>query len=61
MKYWLQSFVENGFEVFIVVYLATLTIAYHFLNYWDRRKRLKDLEENLREYIEYAIDEVVDR
>ena len=34
MKYWLESLSENGFDVFIVVYLAMLLIIYHYLLRW---------------------------
>ena len=41
MKHWLQSLSENGFDVFIVVYLAILFITYHYLMRWFLN-RLKD-------------------
>ena len=31
MIHWLQSLSENGFDVFIVVYLAILHVIYHYL------------------------------
>ena len=34
MKFWLQSLSENGFDVFTLVYIAVLLIAYHYLLRW---------------------------
>tara|TARA_R100001129_G_scaffold122565_1_gene85372 strand:+ start:599 stop:832 length:234 start_codon:yes stop_codon:yes gene_type:complete len=34
MIHWLQSLSENGFDVFIVVYLAILHLIYHYLMRW---------------------------
>ena len=47
MKHWLQSLSENGFDVFIVVYLALLHLLYHYLMRWfiinELKKQLKKL------------------
>ncbi len=45
MKYWLQSLSQNGFDVFIVVYLAVLLLAYHYLMRWFLIKQFKKIEE----------------
>ena len=34
MIHWLQSLSQNGFDVFIVVYLAILHLIYHYLMRW---------------------------
>ena len=34
MKHWLESLSENGFDVFTVVYIASLFIIYHYLLRW---------------------------
>ena len=38
MIHWLQSLSENGFDVFIVVYLAILHLIYHYLMRWYIKK-----------------------
>ena len=45
MKFWLQSLSENGFDVFIVVYLAVLFIAYHYLMRWYINKKCEEMKE----------------
>ena len=47
MKHWLQSLSENGFDVFIVVYLAVLFIAYHYLLRWFLTAKFNRLEKKL--------------
>ena len=47
MKYWLQALSENGFDVFIVVYLAVLFLAYHYLLRWYIDLKLKNIEKRL--------------
>tara|TARA_R100001163_G_C4967388_1_gene128731 strand:- start:52 stop:249 length:198 start_codon:yes stop_codon:yes gene_type:complete len=34
MKYWYESLIENGFDVATLVYIAILTIIYHYLLRW---------------------------
>ena len=34
MKYWFESLIENGFDVATLVYIAILTIIYHYLLRW---------------------------
>ena len=61
MTFWLQSLQENGFDVFIVVYLALLFIGYHYLMRWFIDLRLKKLEDKLEiqnELLHHIIDEV---
>tara|TARA_R110002020_G_scaffold200662_2_gene403010 strand:- start:1771 stop:1962 length:192 start_codon:yes stop_codon:yes gene_type:complete len=61
MKYWLQSLSENGFDVFIVVYLAILFLAYHYLLRWYIELKLKKIEKRIEVLIElthHVIDEV---
>ena len=41
MKYWLQSLSQNGFDVFLVVYLALLFIGYHYLMRWFIKNEFK--------------------
>jgi hypothetical protein len=48
MKYWLQSLQENGFDVFIVVYLALLFIGYHYLMRWFINNKLDELYRKLK-------------
>jgi len=45
MIHWLQSLSENGFDVFIVVYLAILHLAYHYLMRWFIKTEIKKLKE----------------
>ena len=61
MKYWLQSLSENGFDVFIVVYLAVLFLAYHYLLRLYIDLKLKNIEKRVEVLIElthHVIDEV---
>ncbi len=43
MIHWLQSLSENGFDVFIVVYLAFLHLVYHYLMRWYIKSITKDI------------------
>ncbi len=43
MIHWLQSLSENGFDVFIVVYLAVLHLFYHYLMRWYIKSVTKDI------------------
>jgi hypothetical protein len=43
MIHWLQSLSENGFDVFIVVYLAILHVIYHYL----MRYYIKNITEDI--------------
>jgi|TARA_R100000479_G_scaffold144397_1_gene79848 hypothetical protein len=43
MIHWLQSLSENGFDVFIVVYLAVLHLVYHYLMRWYIKSVTKDI------------------
>ena len=45
MRYWLQSLSENGFDVFIVVYLAILFLVYHYLMRWYLNIKFEEIEE----------------
>lgn len=47
MRYWLQSLSENGFDVFMVVYLAVLLLAYHYLMRWYLDIKFTDLEKKI--------------
>ena len=49
MIYWIQSLAENGFDVFIVVYLAILFIAYHYLMRWYLDLKLNELIKKIKE------------
>ena len=44
MKFWLQSLSENGFDVFIVVYLAVLHLTYHYLMRWHIKTQTDKIE-----------------
>ena len=44
MIHWLQSLSENGFDVFIVVYLAVLHLAYHYLMRWYIKTQTDKIE-----------------
>ncbi len=62
MTYWLKSLAENGFDVFIVVYLAVLFIAYHYLMRWYQDIKFKKLEDKMdviNETLNEALDEVL--
>ena len=48
MKFWLQSLQENGFDVFIVVYLALLFIGYLYLMRWFIKNKLDELYRKLK-------------
>ena len=43
MIHWLQSLSENGFDVFIVVYLAVLHLIYHYLMRWYIKNITEDI------------------
>ena len=61
MIHLLQSLSENGFDVFIVVYLAVLLLAYQYLMRWYLNIRLDDISKNLDEthtLLHHIIDEV---
>ena len=49
MIHWLQSLSENGFDVFIVVYLAVLFLIYHYLMRWYLNVKFEKLEETIKE------------
>jgi hypothetical protein len=62
MIHWLQSLSENGFDVFMVVYLAVLFLAYHYLLRWYIDIRLKQIEEQmekLNQTMNEALDEIL--
>ena len=44
MIHWLQSLSENGFDVFIVVYLAILHLIYHYLKRWYIKKITEEID-----------------
>ena len=44
MIHWLQSLSENGFDVFIVVYLAILHLIYHYLMRWYIKKITEEID-----------------
>jgi len=44
MIHWLQSLSENGFDVFIVVYLAVLHLTYHYLMRWHIKTQTDKIE-----------------
>ena len=48
MTYWLQSLQQNGFDVFIVVYLALLFIGYHYLMRWFINNKFDELYRKLK-------------
>tara|TARA_R100000742_G_C4266552_1_gene84660 strand:- start:332 stop:484 length:153 start_codon:yes stop_codon:yes gene_type:complete len=48
MKFWLQSLQEGGFDVFIVVYLAVLFIAYHYLMRWYMNNKFDELKQLMK-------------
>jgi len=61
MKNWLESLSENGFDVFIVVYLAILLLAYHYLLRWYINIKFKEIEKGIsiiNETINDYLDEV---
>jgi len=61
MTYWLQSLAENGFDVFIVVYLAVLFLIYHYLMRWYidiKLKKIEQLTEVQLELTHHILDEV---
>ena len=60
-KNWLESLSENGFDVFIVVYLAVLLLAYHYLLRWYINIKFKEIEKGIsiiNETINDYLDEV---
>ena len=61
MIHWLQSLSENGFDVFIVVYLAVLLLVYHYLMRWYINLRLDYIAKQLDEtncLLNHVIDEI---
>jgi hypothetical protein len=46
MIHWLQSLSENGFDVFIVVYLAILHLIYHYLMRWYIKNITEEISDN---------------
>ena len=48
MIHWLQSLSENGFDVFIVVYLAILHLIYHYLMRWYIKKITEEIDNKLK-------------
>ena len=46
MIHWLQSLSENGFDVFIVVYLAVLHLIYHYLMRWYIKNITEEISDN---------------
>ena len=61
MIHWLQSLSENGFDVFIVVYLAVLLLVYHYLMRWYINLRLDYITKQLDEVnslLNHVIDEI---
>ncbi len=44
MIHWLQSLSQNGFDVFIVVYLAVLHLIYHYLMRWYIKNITKEID-----------------
>jgi len=62
MIHWLQSLSENGFDVFMVVYLAVLFLVYHYLLRWYIDIRLKRIEKQmdaLNGTMNEALDEIL--
>jgi len=47
MVYWLQSLSENGFDVFTLVYIATLVIINHYMLRWFINIKIEKLENKL--------------
>ena len=61
MRYWLESLADNGFDVFIVVYLAMLLLAYHYLLRWYINMKLKEIDNKIEiilELVHNILDEV---
>ena len=61
MRYWLESLADNGFDVFIVVYLAMLLLAYHYLLRWYINMKLKEVDNKIEiilELVHNILDEV---
>ena len=61
MIHWLQSLSENGFDVFIVVFLAVLLLVYHYLMRWYINLRLDYIAKQLDEtnsLLNHVIDEI---
>ena len=61
MIHWLQSLSEDGFDVFIVVYLAVLLLVYHYLMRWYINLRLDYIAKQLDEtnsLLNHVIDEI---
>jgi len=48
MIHWLQSLSQNGFDVFIVVYLAVLHLIYHYLMRWYIKKITEEIDNKLK-------------
>ena len=47
MIYWLQSLSENGFDVFTLVYIATLVMINHYMLRWFINIKIEKLESKL--------------
>ena len=61
MIHWLQSLSENGFDVFMVVYLAVLFLVYHYLLRWYINMKLKEVDNKIEiilELVHNILDEV---
>ena len=64
MKFWLQSLSENGFDVFTLVYIAVLLIAYHYLLRWYLNIKFDKVLEQvgiINETLNDVLDELEDR
>ena len=49
MKYWFESLIENGFDVATLVYIAILTIIYHYLMRWYVSIKFEKINKQLKE------------
>ncbi len=49
MKYWFESLIENGFDVATLVYIAILTIIYHYLMRWYVSIKFQKINKQLKE------------
>ena len=64
MKFWLQSLSENGFDVFTLVYIAVLLIAYHYLLRWYLNIKFDKVLQQvgiINETLNDVLDELEDR
>jgi len=64
MKFWLQSLSENGFDVFTLVYIAVLLIAYHYLLRWYLNIKFDNVLQQvdiINETLNEVLDELEDR